>query len=309
MNQVREKRQRCDMTNIANFLDYLRAELNRSERTVENYAVALREFEAFFHSLAEGITWESADTDIVREWVVYMIDEEDKKPATVSLALSALRTFYRYLMKTGKTDRNPAANVKSPKKAKRLPAFVKEESMSQLLDNCKFSDDFEGTRNRLIILMLYLTGMRRAEILGLQDKDILWQEKAVKVTGKRMKQRIIPVSDELLMEVRRYIDKRTAQFSEGFEGTVLLLGKKGKNLRPDEIHRIVTENLSMVTTQQRRSSHVLRHTFATAMLNHGADLQSIQQLMGHESLETTQIYTHLSFEELKNAYNKAHPRS
>ena len=140
-------------------------------------------------------------------------------------------------------------------------------------------------------------------------EDILWQEKAVKVTGKRMKQRIIPVSDELLMEVRRYIDKRTAQFSEGFEGTVLPLGKKGKNLRPDEIHRIVTENLSMVTTQQRRSSHVLRHTFATAMLNHGADLQSIQQLMGHESLETTQIYTHLSFEELKNAYNKAHPRS
>jgi integrase/recombinase XerC len=297
------------MTNIASFLDYLRAELNRSERTVENYAVALREFEAFFHSLAEGITWESADTEIVREWVVYMIDEEDKKPATVSLALSALRTFYRYLMKTGKAVANPAANVKAPKKAKKLPAFVKEENMSQLLDSCTFTDDFEGRRDRLIILMLYSTGMRRAEILGLQDKDILWGEKAVKVTGKRMKQRIIPISDELLKEVRRYIDMRTAYFSNGYEGTAFLLGKKGKDLRPDEIHRIVTEKLAMVTTQQKRSPHVLRHSFATAMLNHGADLQAIQQLMGHESLETTQIYTHLSFEELKNAYNKAHPRS
>ena len=297
------------MTNIASFLDYLRAELNRSERTVENYAVALREFEAFFHSLAEGITWESADTDIVREWVVYMIDKEDKKPATVSLALSALRTFYRYLMKTGKAATNPAANVKAPKKAKKLPTFVKEENMAQLLDSCKFTDDFEGTRDRLIILMLYSTGMRRAEILGLQDKDILWGEKAVKVTGKRMKQRIIPLSDELLKEVRRYISLRNAHFSKGYDGTAFLIGKKDKNLRPDEIHRVVTENLAMVTTQQRRSPHVLRHTFATAMLNHGADLQAIQQLMGHESLETTQIYTHLSFEELKNAYNKAHPRS
>lgn len=309
MNQRRDKRQRCDMTNIASFLDYLRAELNRSERTVENYAVALREFEAFFKSLAEGITWDSADTDIVREWVVYMIDEEDKKPATVSLALSALRAYYRYLMKTGRADRNPAVNVKAPKKAKKLPVFVKEENMAQLLDGCQFADDFEGARDRLIILMLYSTGMRRAEILGLQDKDILWQEKAVKVTGKRMKQRIIPVSDELLNEVRRYIDKRTERFCDGLEGTALLVGKKGKNLRPDEIHRVVTESLSTVTTQQRRSPHVLRHTFATAMLNHGADLQAIQQLMGHESLETTQIYTHLSFEELKNAYNKAHPRS
>lgn len=297
------------MTLIANFLDYLRAELNRSERTVENYGTALREFQTFFNSIGEGITWETADTDIVREWIVYMMDEQDKKPATVSLGLSALRTFYKYLMKVGKVTKNPTARVKSPKKSKQLPAFVKDESMEELLDNMEFQQGFEGRRDRLIILMLYSTGMRRAEILGLQDKDILHSEQAIKVTGKRMKQRIIPIGNELMSEIDEYIRLRDEQFSDGFEGTKLLIGKKGKDMRPDEIHRIVTQSLSTVTSQKKRSPHVLRHSFATTMLNNGADLQAIQQLLGHESLETTQVYTHLSFEELKNAYNKAHPRS
>ena len=297
------------MATIANFLNYLRAELNRSERTVENYGTALREFQTFFKSLGEGITWETVDADIIREWIVFMMDEEDKQPATVSLALSALRTFYKYLMKTGKVNKNPTAKIKSPKKSKQLPAFVKDESMELLLDEGNFPEGFEGKRDRLIILMLYSTGMRRAEILGLQDKDILHSEKAIKVTGKRMKQRIIPISDELLKDIDEYINLRNEQFKDGFEGTNFLIGKRGKNLRPDEIHKIVTENLATVTTQKKRSPHVLRHSFATAMLNNGADLQAIQQLLGHESLETTQVYTHLSFQELKNAYNKAHPRS
>ena len=297
------------MTTIANFTDYLRAELNRSERTVDNYGTALREFQAFYKSLGEGCDWEKVDQDIVREWVVYMIDEQDKQPATVSLSLSALRSFYRYLMKTGKVSKNPTASIKAPKKSKHLPAFVKEESMQTLLDDVHFSEGFEGVRDHLILLLLYTTGMRRAEILGLQDKDILWSEKAIKVTGKRMKQRIIPLSQETLSAIKGYIEARDAHFKDGYPGTSLLIGKKGKDLRPDEIHKIVTQSLSLVTTQKKRSPHVLRHSFATAMLNNGADLQAIQQLMGHESLETTQIYTHLSFEELKNAYSKAHPRS
>lgn len=297
------------MTTIANFLDYLRAELNRSDRTVENYGTALKEFQTFFKSLGEGITWETVDADIIREWVVYMIDEEDKQPATVSLSLSALRTFYKYLMKTGKAVKNPTARIKAPKKSKRLPVFVKEESMETLLDRCQFGDGFQGARDRLVILMLYSTGMRRAEILGLQDKDIHQSERAIKVTGKRMKQRIIPIGQELIDQIDEYLRQREEQFPKGYEGTAFLLGNKGKDLRPDEIHKIVSEKLSLVTTQQKRSPHVLRHSFATAMLNNGADLQAIQQLLGHESLETTQVYTHLSFEELKNAYSKAHPRS
>ncbi len=297
------------MTTIANFLDYLRAELNRSDRTVDNYGTALKEFQTFFKSLGEGISWDTVDQDIIREWIVFMMDEQDKKPATVSLALSALRTFYKYLMKTGKVNKNPTARINSPKKSKQLPAFVKDENMEQLLDGNTFPEGFEGKRDHLIILMLYSTGMRRAEILGLQDKDILHAEKAIKVTGKRMKQRIIPVSNELLNEIDDYIQIRDQHFKDGFEGTNLLVGKKGKNLRPDEIHRIVTQNLATVTSQKKRSPHVLRHSFATAMLNNGADLQAIQQLLGHESLETTQVYTHLSFQELKNVYNKAHPRS
>ena len=294
---------------IANFLDYLRAELNRSERTVENYGTALREFQTFFQSLGEGTTWETVDADIIREWIVYMMDEESKKPATVSLALSALRTYYKYLMRTGKTQTNPTSKIKSPKKSKQLPSFVKDESLELLLDSGEFAEGFEGKRDRLIILMLYSTGMRRAEILSLQDKDILHSERTIKVTGKRMKQRLIPISAELLKEIDDYVQSRDEHFKDGYEGTNFLIGKKGKNLRPDEIHRIVTENLSRVTTQRKRSPHVLRHSFATAMLNNGADLQSIQQLLGHESLETTQVYTHLSFEELKDTYNKAHPRS
>ena len=293
----------------ASFLEYLKSERNRSEHTIYNYGVALKEFQSFFKSLSEDIEWETVDSSVVREWIIFMIDDQDMKPATVNLYLSALRSFYRYMLSTGRVSKNPLLNVSGPKRVKHLPAFIKEEDMDRLLDRCQYGDDFQGRRDHLILSLLYSTGMRRAEILGLEDKDVLLSERTLKVTGKRNKQRLIPISDDLAAEISDYMSVRDAEFGESRICSTLLLGDKGKPMRPDEIHRIVTEGLSQVTGQQRRSPHVLRHSFATAMLNNGAGLESIQKLLGHESLETTQIYTHLSFEELKKEYNNAHPRS
>lgn len=290
------------------FLEYLKSERNRSEKTVSNYGLALREFKDFFNSLGEGWTWKSITPNIVREWVIFMLDEEDKSEATVNLSLSALRTFYRYLILIGEVSANPLAKVVGPKRKKKLPSFVKEQDMQRLLDEMDFGDDFAGVRDKMVILLLYMTGMRRAELLGLHDSDIRFAEKQIKVTGKRNKQRLIPAGDELLEAVAAYQMKRDAEFSGTAHEDAFFLGNKGKNLRMDEVEKIVKGCLSRVTGQEHRSPHVLRHTFATVMLNHGADLQSIQKLLGHESLKTTEIYTHLSFEELKKEYKNAHPR-
>jgi len=297
-----------DASIIDSFLEYLKSERNRSEHTIYNYGVALREFQSFFKSLGEGIRWDTVDTSIIREWIIYMLDEEHKQTATVNLNLSGLRSFYRYLMITGRIDKNPIQGVSGPKRKKKLPSFVKEESLNLLLDRYDYGEGYSGVRNHLIISLLYSTGMRRAEILGLSDSDIRLSELTIKVTGKRNKQRLIPISPELGDEIRHYQEVRDAEFGCKSPGTRFLLGDRGKDLRADEISKIVKECLSAVTTQERRSPHVLRHSFATSMLNHGASLESIQKLLGHESLETTQIYTHVSFEELKKEYENAHPR-
>jgi integrase/recombinase XerC len=293
---------------IASFLEYLKSERNRSAHTIYNYGVALREFRQFFKSLGEGVTYENVDSSVIREWIIFMLDDEKKSVSTVNLSLSALRSFYRYLLITGKIDKNPMQSIKGPKSKKRLPSFVKEDVMDLALDTIEYPDDFSGHRDRLILSLLYSTGMRRAEILGLEDKDIRKSEQTIKVTGKRNKQRLIPISPSLCDEIQSYQKVRDEEFSGRPHGEKFLLGDRGKDLRPDEIHKIVTNYLGTVTSQQKRSPHVLRHSFATTMLNHGASLQSIQQLLGHESLETTQIYTHLSFEELKKEYNNSHPR-
>ncbi len=292
----------------SSFLEYLRSERNRSEHTIYNYGVALKEFESFFSSLGEGLDWDTLDSGVVREWIIFMIEKEKKQTATVNLSLSALRSFYRYMLSTGRVHKNPMLKVSGPKKRKRLPSFLKESELDTLLDKCERGDGFVNLRDHLIISLLYSTGMRRAEVLGLQDSDIRLSELTIKVTGKRNKQRLIPISSDLGKEIEEYQQARDSEFPDGSHGTKFLLGNKGKDLRPDEIHKIVHDQLGTVTNQEKRSPHVLRHTFATSMLNHGASLESIQKLLGHESLETTQIYTHLSFEELKKEYNNAHPR-
>ncbi len=289
------------------FLIYFQTERNKSDLTIDSYRVDLQEFETFFDSLNEGITWTNVDENTIREWIIYMMDEQHMKASSVNRKLSALRTFFRYLLMTKHIERNPMVRVSGPKRQKPLPVFVRDDEMNLLLDHLDEDVTYEGVLAKTVMLLLYLTGMRRAEILSLCDANIDFVNKQLKVTGKRNKQRIIPFGSELDEQLRQYLQARSEQFGIGFEH--LLINAKASPLTPAQVTKIVKDNLAAVTTQKKRSPHVLRHTFATSMLNSGADLAAIQKLLGHASLATTQVYTHVSFEELKDAYKNAHPRS
>jgi len=289
------------------FLEYFKSEKNCSELTVISYETDLREFEEFFESLNEGITWHTVDESVVREWIIYLLDEKKLENSSVNRKLSALRTFYRFLLKMQYVEHDPLLRIKGPKRKKLLPAFVKEKEMDLLIEMLGNDESYEGVLNKTVILLLYLTGMRKAELLALEDKDVDFVNKQLKVTGKRNKQRIIPFGQELEDCLHHYMNARCTKFNQGFEK--LLISPKGIPLSREKVGKIVKDDLSAVTKQQKRSPHVLRHTFATAMLNNNADLVSIQKLLGHANLNTTQIYTHVSFEELKKTYQNAHPRS
>jgi integrase/recombinase XerC len=216
--------------------------------------------------------------------------------------------FYRYLRKEGLVRNDPLEKVVLPKMKKRLPAFIEEESLDNLLDNFDFGGDFAGIRNRTIIEMLYLTGMRRAELTGLRDNDVDINGATVKVTGKRNKQRIIPLLKSFTLNLEKYVKTRNDSFPD-FRIEWFFVGDKGNKLYDKYVYNIVRKYLSMVTTIEKKSPHILRHTFATHMLNHGADLNSIKEFLGHANLSATQIYTHNSFEKLKKIYEQAHPRA
>jgi integrase/recombinase XerC len=289
------------------FLEYFKSERNCSDQTITSYGTDLTEFEKFFESLHEGITWTSVTESVVREWMIYLFEGQKMKSASVNRKLSTLRSFYHYLIKIGELKVNPMTRITGPKKEKVLPVFIREKEMDRLIDMLEEDKSYEGLLNKTVVLMLYLTGIRRAELLGLEDGDVDFVNKQIKVTGKRNKQRIIPFGKELEDCMREYLESRFNEFGRGFEK--FFIDTKGFELSKSRVESIVKSNLSKVTTQQRRSPHVLRHTFATAMLNHDADLMSIQKLLGHTSLNTTQVYTHVSFEELKKTYQNAHPRS
>lgn len=289
------------------FLEYFRCERNCSPLTIISYGNDLDEFEEFFVSLHEDITWKLVNESIVREWIIYLLDEQKMKSSSVNRKLSTLRSFYHYLIKIGEIEKNPMLRIVGPKKEKVLPVFVREKDMDRLIDILNTDCSYEGVLIKMVILMLYLTGIRRAELLGLEDKDVDLLNKQIKVTGKRNKQRIIPFGDELESCIRTYLQARFERFQCGFEK--FFITPKGHPMNEAQAEKIVKDSLSKVTTQKKRSVHVLRHTFATAMLNNNADLTSIQKLLGHTNLNTTQVYTHVSFEELKKAYQNAHPRS
>ena len=292
---------------IDSFLEYLRSDRGYSPLTVRKYGDSLVAFQKFFEGLDKTLTWSTVDASVVREWIVFMLDEEGKDVSTVNYGgLSPLRTFYKYLRRMGWVDANPMEKVVAPKMPKKLPSFVREVDMDHLLDEMKEDTSFEGIRDRLIVMMFYETGIRRAELLSLKDADVDLRAMQLKVTGKRNKQRIVPFGEELKGEVEQYLSARHELLESIPER--LFVKKDGKPVSYAKVGEIVKKNLSLVTKQKKRTPHVLRHSFATAMLNNDADLGSIQKLLGHENLATTEIYTHLSFEELKNVYKNAHPR-
>ena len=289
------------------FLDYLLYERNYSLETLKSYREDLLQFEAFLagesgteKSLAEVGAKE------IRAWIVSLMDM-GRAPATVNRKLSTLHSFYKFLLRRNICQVDPSRKVMGPKNKKRLPVFVKEAEMDRLLDDVSFGEGFEACRDRAIVETFYLTGIRLSELIGLKDEDVDFAAMQLKVTGKRNKQRLVPFGDELKKDLQEYVKLRDETVSGGSKA--FFVRKSGEQLYRSIVDNIVKRNLSKVATVQKKSPHVLRHTFATQMLNYDAQLGAIKELLGHESLATTEVYTHTTFEELKRMYNQAHPRA
>ena len=291
---------------INQFLNYLRYERSASSQTVQTYEESLREFESYISLRDSGLSLQAVDADLIRDWMESLMDKGNTA-STINKKLSALRSFYRFSLKRGLVEKDPAHVVTGPKKSKPLPQFLREVEMDKLLDQLEWGNDYKDVRARTILLLLYEAGLRRSELTGLNDSNIDFNERQLKVTGKRNKQRIIPFGEELAEALSKYIAMRDEQF-ENSEGAVFL-DDKGGRITGAQVYNIVRKNLSLVTSLKKRSPHVLRHSFATAMLNNGAGLESIKNLLGHESVSTTEIYTHTTFEQLKRVYKEAHPRA
>ena len=291
---------------IQRFLDYLKFERNRSNLTVKNYGDDLRAFETFCKNQKEPISWEAVDADVIRNWMEHMMDKGNNA-TSINRRLSALRSFYRFALSRKLVSKDPVHSITGPKRSKPLPQFLKEREMDRLLQPDLWTDGYEDVRNRTIVMTFYETGIRLSELTGLDDDTVDFVNHQLKVTGKRNKQRIIPFGDELDSALRSYIERRNAELTNRTEG--LFLTSKGERMTPEQVRKSVQRNLSKVCTLKKRSPHVLRHTFATAMLNNKAGIESVKKLLGHESLTTTEIYTHTTFEQLKREYSDAHPRA
>ena len=294
------------MQYISSFYKYLEYEKRYSRHTLVTYECDLGQFCDFLET--EGIdSWEKVSSKTIRKWMVQLLND-GISPVTIHKKVSALKSFFRFLMREQIVETNPAAGVVIPKKNKRLPVFVKEKEMDELLDTVPFTRDFEGIRDKFIISLLYATGMRLSEMVNLRLNSIDMAQKVVKVLGKRNKERIIPYYTELEKDIKEYLSARSEYFPD--PGTnILILTSKGKPVYPKLIYRVVHRYLALVSTINKKSPHVIRHTFATTLLNHGADLNAIKELLGHANLSATEIYTHNSFEKLNSIYKQAHPRA
>ena len=291
---------------IDQFLDYLRYERNASPQTVQTYEESLRAFDSYLTFRDNGLSIDSVDTDLIRDWMESLMDKGNSA-STINKNLSALRSFYRFALKRGLVKKDPAHAVTGPKKSKPLPQFLREGEMDRLLDGVEWDSSFNNVRARTILILFYETGLRRSELVGLDDKDVDYDAAQLKVTGKRNKQRIVPFGAELAEQLKSYQAVRREKFGETCGA--MFLSDKGERISGEQVYQIVRKYLSMVTSLKKRSPHVLRHTFATAMLNNGAGLESIKNLLGHASVSTTEIYTHTTFEQLKRIYKEAHPRA
>jgi integrase/recombinase XerC len=291
---------------IERFNNYLQYEKRFSAHTISAYLKDLHQFQNFLSQ--SNTELESAQHLEIRSWVVHLLDNKTEA-RSVQRKLSSLRTFYKFLQREMLIEVNPTLQVKAPKIPKRLPVFVEDSKMNTLLDTAEiFSNDFEGLRDRLVVELLFGTGMRLAELVTLTNGDVNTYEQSIKVFGKRSKERIIPVNAPLMDLLAEYLKEKTNQKFSNLS-SALIVTSEGKAAYPKLIYRIVNKYLSQISTHQKRSPHVLRHSFATSLLNKGADLNAIKELLGHASLAATQIYTHNSVERLKTIYKQAHPKA
>ncbi|MCB0651257.1 MAG: tyrosine recombinase XerC [Saprospiraceae bacterium] len=289
------------------FIQFLRYEKRFSPHTVLAYQNDLDQFLRYLETIYGIDKADQITHTHVRSWVVEMMSE-GYSARSVRRKLSTLKTWFHFLMKRGAVLHDPMLKVNLPKVEKRLPSVVRPESLDLLFSEIPFGNDFEGVRNRLILEMLYATGMRRSELLFLRASDINFAKRYLKVTGKGNKQRLIPFGKSLDKSINDYLDIRNAEFP-GSSKEVLFLTRKGKPIYPKLVYNIVKTNLSKVTSVDHRGPHVLRHSFATHLSENGADLNAIKELLGHSNLAATQIYTHNSIEKLKKTYQQAHPKA
>jgi integrase/recombinase XerC len=292
---------------INDFLTYLKHEKRYSPHTLTSYQKDLTQFEEFLAS-EQVAELSQVKTTNIKNFLVHLLQHHLTEVA-VNRKLSCLKSYYKFLLREGLIEANPASQVKTLKTPKRLPVFIEEVKMDQLLDSDElFDDSFSGKRNKLIIEVLFGTGMRLAELINLKDKDVDAYESVVKVLGKRGKERIIPLHQTLLKEIEAFISLKTLQNFDNKSG-YLIVTNKGEQAYPKLIYRVVTTCLNEISTKEKKSPHVLRHSFASSLLNRGADLNAIKELLGHASLAATQVYTHSSIERLKSIYKQAHPRA
>lgn len=294
------------MINLELFFSYLKYEKRYSKHTITAYENDLDQFILFGKKLVEDFCVEEVDYHLIRQWIISMMNN-GIIARSVNRKISTLKTFYKFLMREGVIVKNPTDHVAVPKMAKKLPEFVQEKEINRLFDGKFFTEDFEGWRDKAVVSLFYGTGIRLSELVGIRIPDLNLTEKIVKVNGKRNKERLVPFPLEISAILDEYIKMRNALFpdSENF----LFLTGNGEPVYNKLIYRIVKRQLSLVTTIDKKSPHILRHSYATHLLNRGADMNAIKELLGHANLAATQVYTHTTFEQLKKVYKQAHPRA
>lgn len=289
------------------WIQYLRHEKNYSSHTEISYLTDFTQFQRFIEVECGEFTPEQIDSDLIRLWIAQLV-EGGINPRSVNRKLSAIKAFFNYLNKIGAVNGNPAGKIRGPKTPQKLPAFVHHEEMTRVIDDeHAYPDNFEGQRDRFIIELFYVTGMRKSELIGIKDSDVDKYAQTLRVTGKRNKQRIIPLSDDTFEKLKKYMQLRDREIEN--KSSHLFVKKDGEPLYPKMIYNIVRKHLDSIPTLSKRSPHVLRHSFATEMLNNGAQINAVKELLGHASLASTEVYTHVTFEELKKVYHNAHPRA
>ena len=289
------------------FFKYLEYEKRYSPHTLTSYRTDLGRFAAYLAQTYQLTDPAEADHTIIRSWIVSLLQEK-MEARSVNRKIACLRSYYKFLLKNGVIAQNPMLKVTAPKAGKKLPAFLPQETMQQLFEQIEFPDTFEGWRDKTVLELLYGTGMRLSELIGLTENAIDFTRKTIKVLGKGQKERILPLNASLEQCLQKYLQFKAAAFPDN-NPAALLVTAKAQPLYPKLVYRIVKHYTGLVTTSQHRNPHMLRHTFATHLLDNGADLNAIKELLGHSSLAATQVYTHNSIEKLKAIFEKAHPKA